>query len=160
MDYISCGPNVKADCSHIIPLSACTKSILSHCRNYHINYNDINREEELLRYRGGLFTTPAAQCTICPNHRYKLGLGWKPPKNCALDYCLPESSKKRKRRKPLTKGTISAWQSHQLWIQKDIFVQIGSGTLYCFKIILIDCPNKRVCLAPAKFGFRIKSCAK
>ena len=119
MDNISCGPNVKADCRNIIPLTACSKNIQSHCRNYHINYNDIQEEAEWLRYRGGLFSTPAAQCTICPNHRYKLGLGWKPGKNCALDYCLSESS--RKRRKPLTKGTVSAWQSQQLWMKKHVF---------------------------------------
>lgn len=127
LDNISCGPNVKAGFNKIIPLSSCTNSIQSHCRNYHINYNDINKEEDLLRYRGGLFNTPTAQCTICPNHRYKLGLGWKPSNNCSLNYCLSEAS--RKRRKPLSKGTVSAWQSHQFWIKKNVFVQIGSGNL-------------------------------
>ncbi|XP_063397175.1 uncharacterized protein LOC134681468 [Mytilus trossulus] len=136
VNNIFCESNAKADCNKVLPLISCTKSIESHCRRFHINFKDVNNEADLLKYRGGLFDIPTEQCTICPNHRYRLGLGWRSSQLCMLKYCS-RGKETQKRKKPLLKGTIALCQSLYLWKQRHQLIQIGSGVCtFCRKEIV------------------------
>ncbi|VDI15288.1 Hypothetical predicted protein, partial [Mytilus galloprovincialis] len=136
VNNIFCESNAKADCNKVLPLISCNKSIESHCRRFHINFKDVNSEADLLKYRGGLFDIPTEQCTICPNHRYRLGLGWRSSQLCMLKYCS-RGKETQKRKKPLLKGTIALCQSLYLWKQRHQLIQIGSGVCtFCRKEIV------------------------
>ncbi|CAG2189295.1 unnamed protein product [Mytilus edulis] len=136
VNNIFCESNAKADCNKVLPLISCNKSIESHCRRFHINFKDVNNEADLLKYRGGLFDIPTEQCTICPNHRYRLGLGWRSSQLCMLKYCS-RGKETQKRKKPLLKGTIALCQSLYLWKQRHQLIQIGSGVCtFCRKEIV------------------------
>ncbi len=81
-----CGPDPASHptVTHCIPLALCRpgNDITNHLKLWHINPDDLNSEADLLLARGGFFDEPViASFTVCPNHRARLGLGWK--HNCS-----------------------------------------------------------------------------
>lgn len=104
---------------HIIPMTCCNLSI-AHLRQFSI-CRSIKSESELLKIRGGFFSEDDEILTICPKHRYVLGVGWRSSRMCSLGWTCNHQSKSN------SKGTITKEQSFFLKNYYDCLIRIGSG---------------------------------
>lgn len=70
--------------SNTVHLRQCTKNIRSHLQKWKVAAHDVNVEWKLILLRCGLFDVDAynSDKTICPAHRYKLGLSWTSTRKC------------------------------------------------------------------------------
>lgn len=64
--------------NEVIPLSSCNRDILAHLRGLHLSLDsDLSTESRLIRARCGLWKDGCESLTVCPSHRYCLGIGWR-----------------------------------------------------------------------------------
>lgn len=63
--------------SNVIPLLSCKKDISGHKKSVAIS--DVESEIELILARASIFSSPPdiTEFTVCPAHRYSLGIGWR-----------------------------------------------------------------------------------
>ena len=62
--------------SRVIPLLSCTKDVQNHLKS--CKYSGSGDEVDLILSRAAIFDRPPniSVFTICPSHRYNLGIGW------------------------------------------------------------------------------------
>lgn len=101
-------------------MTCCNLSIDAHLRQFSVCRN-IKSESELLKIRGGFFSEDDEILTICPKHRYVLGVGWRSSRMCSLGWTCNHQSKSN------SKGTITKEQSFFLKKYYDCLIRIGSG---------------------------------
>ncbi|XP_061179394.1 uncharacterized protein LOC133188021 [Saccostrea echinata] len=105
----------------ILPLTCCQNSVDSHLQKHSINRRSIQNECDFIKTRAGLFNEDDETLTICPKHRYILGVGWRSSKMCSLGWKCAKKSRSN------SKGTITKEQSFFLKKHHDVLIQIGSG---------------------------------
>ena len=74
----NCGLNSRnPNETNVVSLLSCKKDISGHKRCFGIN--DIDSEVELILARASIFSLPSdvGDRTVCPSHRYSLGIGWR-----------------------------------------------------------------------------------
>ena len=81
-----------------------------------------NTEWELIALHAGLFDDVDQEITICPTHRFKLGLDWKPSRKCQHPL-HPAASKRQPRRD----RSIQASVSKEVFEIRNVLLPIGSG---------------------------------
>ncbi|VDI55030.1 Hypothetical predicted protein [Mytilus galloprovincialis] len=106
--------------SRILPLTCCKDSVDSHLYKYSISRRSIDSESSLLKIRAGLFEEDDDTLTICPKHRFALGVGWRPSTLCSIGWKCTNS-------KSNLKGTITKEQSIFLKKYHHVLLGIGSG---------------------------------
>ena len=68
--------------TEFFPLTSCQKDIKSHLRTVKVSQTSILTEKDLILARTGNFDEDGANMTICPRHRAKLGVFWRPSRKC------------------------------------------------------------------------------
>ncbi|KAK3107372.1 hypothetical protein FSP39_012971 [Pinctada imbricata] len=121
---ISCSTNTNIrPNSELLLLYSCNDNIDPHISTNRINPSSVSNEQQLIKFRSGLFEQNADNFTICPNHRYYLGKGWKKSKFCMLKPPLKHCNGTRK----AEKATISVQQSREILTKFGIFIPVGAG---------------------------------
>ena len=64
-----------------VKLIDCKKNIITHLSKLKI-LNNIESEGHLIAARTGIFC-PSLKLTVCPHHRYSLGIHWRPNTKCS-----------------------------------------------------------------------------
>ncbi|CAC5391325.1 unnamed protein product [Mytilus coruscus] len=108
--------------SQILPLTCCKDSVDSHLHKYSISRRSIDSESSSLKIRAGLFEEDDDTLTICPKHRFALGVGWRPSTLCSIGWKCTKS-------KSNLKGTITKEQS--IFLKKYYHVLLGIGSGVC-----------------------------
>ena len=110
----------------VVFLKQCRKEIGPRIRRLNLPscQQDITTEWHLIAYRAGIFdlVSEALDTTICPAHRYKLGLCWTRSRKCQHPLHKP-SSKRRQRKESAINAVMSKEVSHK-W---NVLVPVGSG---------------------------------
>lgn len=124
---LQCGLETKYKCDgSVVLLKQCTKDIQTHVGNLKIRpLNDVRNEWELIAVRAGIFdllSDVLDERTICPAHRYKLGLNWKPSRKC--QHPLHPQKSKRKPRQDRAIGTQISVEIYQEW---NVLLPVGSS---------------------------------
>lgn len=128
---ITCNTNFNTKpSSQICSFNSCRDNIDAHLSQIRINPSSLCNEQELVKFRAGLFEHETDQFTICPNHRYYLGKGWKASKLCMLKPPLQTCNGKRK----IEKATVTVQQSRDILEQFGIRIPVGAGKCICFII--------------------------
>ncbi|XP_052691237.1 uncharacterized protein LOC128169108 [Crassostrea angulata] len=121
---ITCNTNFNTKpSSQICSFNSCRDNIDAHLSKNRINPSSLCNEQELVKFRAGLFEHETDQFTICPNHRYYLGKGWKASKLCMLKPPLQTCNGKRK----IEKATVTVQQSRYILEQFGILIPVGAG---------------------------------
>lgn len=127
-----CGVDRKE--SNIVPLLSCTKSIASHRTT--LKFDDTISEIELILARVAIFDTPKDinKLTICPKHRFVLGLGWSRGGNsrCRVLEVISGHGK-RGRQWPQAEKGLCKDDSMAILKTTGLFIPVGSGMLLFFK---------------------------
>jgi hypothetical protein len=124
---------------HVKKISFCNGDISNHLRSlklgvgcntgngFKAKQQGITTEADLLSRRIGMFYTNTSM-TVCPHHRYRLGVGFRQGKTCVH----PEHSGKGR----VFRG-ISCSQSQQILEEQGVLVPVGSGmTISYLKLFL------------------------
>ena len=102
-----------------VHLRRCTKNIRSHLQKWKVAAYDVNVEWKLILLRCGLFDVDAySDKTICPAHRYKLGLCWTSTRKC----CHPLHEGKGKPFRGVNKTT-----SREVFDRWGTLIPVGTG---------------------------------
>ncbi|XP_033639883.1 uncharacterized protein LOC117300261 [Asterias rubens] len=108
--------------SNTVHLRQCTKNIRSHLQKWKVAAHDVNVEWKLILLRCGLFDVDAyhmfSDKTICPAHRYKLGLSWTSTRKC----CHPLHEGKGKPYRGANKTT-----SREVFVRWGTLIPVGTG---------------------------------
>ncbi|CAC5398509.1 unnamed protein product [Mytilus coruscus] len=139
----NCGPYSRyPQDKSIVKLSLCKKDITNHLRFLKLAVEgvgglatksplDLVTEADLLCRRFGLFTTNSS-LTVCPFHRYKLGINFRQVKQ----YTYPDHTGKGK-----TFRGISSTHSQHILEEYGVLIPVGTGVCYqCYlKLPKQDC---------------------
>ena len=125
----NCGKNSRnPNETNVVSLLSCKKDISCHKRCFGIN--DIDSEVELILARASIFSLPSdvGDRTVCPFHRYSLGIGWRRGSHrCRVPSGLSKHVQEGKSRKAETHRGISKALSRTILRRTGIFVATGSG---------------------------------
>ena len=78
-DFSSCWPGRQ----RLIPLASCMDSIKEHLRDVNVSHRCVSSEKELILARVGLFGgSEGHYSTVCPKHRARLGVRFRPSTKC------------------------------------------------------------------------------
>ena len=86
--------------TNVIPLVSCKKDISGHRKS--LGISDVESEIELILARASVFVSPPdlTDFTVCPAHRYSLGIGWRRGSHrCRVPAQLCKHGKRAKPRK-------------------------------------------------------------
>ncbi|XP_006823830.1 ARL14 effector protein-like [Saccoglossus kowalevskii] len=130
----ACGPDPlinitqgNNDKFEIVPLKTCNRDVYSHLRKLHSG--GVTSEVELILARIGLFGrnhSELERMSICPLHRAKLGVGWRPRST----YCcvpLELSGHKSSTMKGENDRSITRNQSMKILEETDMIIPLGSS---------------------------------
>ena len=112
--------------TNVIPLLSCKKDISGHKKS--LGISDVESEIELILARTSVFFSPPdlTNFTVCPAHRYSLGIGWhRGSHRCRVPAELCKHGKRAKPRKA-DRG-ISKALSDIILQNTGIFLPVGSG---------------------------------
>lgn len=131
----------------ITSLHSCVDDIGSHISANRVNPLSFTYEYELIKARAGLFNSDTTLFTICPNHRFHLGKGWKSSKLCMMKESIQTCNGKRK----IENATLTLQQSKHIWEKFGILIPVGAGVCrQCrSKLIHLDYKSKPVYVAGA-----------
>jgi len=123
--------------TNVIPLLSCKREISGHTKS--VGIIDIDTEVELILARASIFSLPSdiSELTVCPSHRYSLGIGWRRgTQRCRVLADLCKHAKGGKPRKA-DRG-ISKALSRTILHRTGIFVAAGSGMWFvCYPLFLV-----------------------
>ena len=126
---VNCGLNSRnPNESNVVPLLSCKKDISGYKMCFGIN--DIDSEVELILARASIFSLPSdvGDRTVCPSHRYPLGIGWgRGSHRCRVPSGLSKHVQEGKSRKAETHRGISKESSRTILRRTELFVATGSG---------------------------------
>lgn len=128
-------------------LHTCVDDIGSHISANRVNPLSFTYEYELIKARAVLFNSDTTLFTICPNHRFHLGKGWKSSKVCMMKESIQTCNGKRK----IENATLTLQQSKHIWEKFGILIPVGAGVCrQCrSKLIHLDYKSKPVYVAGA-----------
>ncbi|XP_071180486.1 uncharacterized protein [Mytilus edulis] len=101
----------------MVYIKDCQKNILSHLRSLNLSqYSESLTEGQLICHRVGIFNS-SPFLSVCPSHRFSLGLCWRKRTLCAL----PSHTGKCK-----ADRTVTPTVSHGILSQKGLLIPVGS----------------------------------
>ena len=106
-----------------MPLSSCDRGIGEYVRS--VGISDISSEVKLILARASTFSFPRniPRWTVCPAHRFTLGIGWRREANqCRVPAGLANDTEKRKAGRGIGKT-----ESKEILRYTGVFVAIASG---------------------------------
>lgn len=104
------------------PLLSCDKEVKSHLRNVKVSQASVSSEKDLILARAGLFDEAGDDLTICPKHRSKMGLFWRPSRKCQHPlHCNRNNKPERGANLQISKEIMLKWK---------VLVPIGAGIIY------------------------------
>lgn len=117
--------------TEIVPLLSCDKDINSH--KSMLKFTGPEDEVELILCRAAKFTKSEglSSMTICPNHRSKLGRGWR--RGSSTRCRVPEEISNHGKGKgtwPKSERGLGKKESEVILHKTGLFVQVGSGKFY------------------------------
>ena len=125
----NCGLNSRnRNETNVVSLLSCKKDISGYKRC--LGINNIDSEVELILARASIFSLPSdfGDRTVCPSHRYSLGIGWRRGSyRCRVPSGLSKHVQEGKSRKAETHRGISKALSRTILHWTGIFVATGSG---------------------------------
>ena len=131
---------------NVIPLLSCKKDISGHRKS--LGISDVESEVELILARASVFVSPPdlTDFTVCPAHRYSLGIGWRGGSHrCRVPAQLCKHGKRAKPRKA-DRGIRMAL-SNIILRNTGIFLPIGSGMYvkiyFIFRFVYFLCIIKK-----------------
>lgn len=103
--------------NNTILIEKCDRNIQAHLQTLKLNPVDIPAESNLICYRVGIFSH-LQNYTICPSHRYSLGIRWR--KSSACTYVHHTGKMKPDR-------AVSPKMSKAVLMIEGSLLQVGSG---------------------------------
>lgn len=107
----------------LVFIKNCRRDITNHLKS--CNIGEIPSEGHLICYRAGVFSL-LGDYTICPFHRYSLGIRWKKKSSCSH----PRHSMHNTMAKAEVGRSITFFMSRHLHTVYGCVVPIGSGRLH------------------------------
>lgn len=113
----------------IVPLISCKKDISNHKKSLAIF--DVENEVELILARCSIFSISQSllnELTICPSHRFKLGLGWyRCSQKCQVPSAISRHDNSNPRKWPKAERGIGKIFSKVILEKTGQFIPVGSG---------------------------------
>ena len=140
----------KKKCTEIVSLLSCNKDISGH--NKLLSISGITDEVDLILSRVEAFvetdrsSSVVAQLTICPSHRFNLGLGWyRCSQKCRVPNQLSRHGPKPHNWPKAERG-MGKTQSQEILRKTGKFVPVGSGTVECLLVLFYMKKIKCCCI--------------
>ena len=130
--------------TNIIPLLSCKRDISGHKKS--VGISDVESEVELILARASIFSLPSDvfELTVCPSHRYSLGIGWRRgSQRCRVPESLCKHAKEGRPRKA-DRG-LSKALSGTILRRTGVFVAPGSGMYFMLCLLKSKCNISILC---------------
>ena len=102
-----------------VSINFCNKNIQNHLKSVNVKDDSIPSEGHLICFRSGIFKLMPGY-TVCPYHRYTLGIRWRRPNSCSF----PGHSGKSK---PESDRSVNKKMSLFVMMKRGFLLPVGSG---------------------------------